>query len=466
MFSVIVLYCFNILLLVSSVLGLDVAMIDVVLVENKAGKYNTLTYQVRGRFSRAGAVTSAEGDILKLHGLNLCSSDIDRKPSHEYGWVGVMKIPPVGQKLNPCVSVVKKAEVAVQRGATAVIFDVTDNPGARKELEAKSGVVLRPVVIIEGPDAKKLENLLHERKLSRARIKNEAKSVSQATSNEYFDMGIFMAFFILVSLICLILLIKIKWRQKRKQTSLTRMALQAISRMETRKYTSELGSQQSLENAFICNRWPYYDIRSCAICLEEFSEGQDIRIVPCRHEFHKSCVDPWLLSNCTCPLCMLNIVEPFDRKRRSNSLRNQRRNGIFRYCIALSCGNSEINQDEISAEETFTNIELASTTNYSDPRLSYQSRRSIDSPNTIIEHSQQPSQSFISLADVHTTNTMNSDCLQPYRFPRCKFHHKKNRHRTTTSPPPEQAESDIEHSIVVVADIPVDNFDKMIEDVV
>ena len=125
-----------------------------------------------------------------------------------------------------------------------------------------------------------------------------------------------------------------------------------------------------------------------------------------------------------------------------------------------------MNQDEISAEETFTNIELASTTNYSDPRLSYQSRRSIDSPNTIIEHSQQPSQSFISLADVHTTNTMNSDCLQPYRFPRCKFHHKKNRHRTTTSPPPEQAESDIEHTIVVVADIPVDNFDKMIEDVV
>ena len=73
MFSVIVLYCFNILLLVSSVLGLDVAMIDVVLVENKAGKYNTLTYQVRGRFSRAGAVTSAEGDILKVREPRLFS---------------------------------------------------------------------------------------------------------------------------------------------------------------------------------------------------------------------------------------------------------------------------------------------------------------------------------------------------------------------------------------------------------
>jgi len=283
MFSVIVLACSNILLhFVCSICGLDVAMIDVVLVENKAGKYNTLTYHVKGQFSKAGAVTSAEGDILKLHGLNLCSTKTDRKMDHEYGWVGVMKVPPPGSKSPPCVSVVKKAEIAVQLGATAVIFDVTDNPKARKELEAKSGVVLRPVVIVEGTDAKRLEDLLQEQKLPRARIKNDVKSATQATSNEYFDMGIFMAFFILVSLICLMLLIKIKWRQKRKQTSLTRMALQAISRMETRKYTKELsrgsspgtGSHQSLDSVYSCSRWPYYDIRSCAICLEEFTEGQ------------------------------------------------------------------------------------------------------------------------------------------------------------------------------------------------
>ena len=46
--------------------GLDTAMIDVVLVENNAGKYTTLTYHVKGRFSRAGAGTSAEGDILQV----------------------------------------------------------------------------------------------------------------------------------------------------------------------------------------------------------------------------------------------------------------------------------------------------------------------------------------------------------------------------------------------------------------
>lgn len=77
MFSVIVMGCFNILLYVAcSVRGLDVATIDVVLVENKAGKYSTLTYQVRGRFSRAGAVTSAEGDILKVSKNSIFHSTI------------------------------------------------------------------------------------------------------------------------------------------------------------------------------------------------------------------------------------------------------------------------------------------------------------------------------------------------------------------------------------------------------
>lgn len=72
MFSLIVPSYFNILLLLSTAFGLDVATIDVVLVENNAGKYSTLTYQVRGKFSRAGAVTSAEGDILEVTLCNLC----------------------------------------------------------------------------------------------------------------------------------------------------------------------------------------------------------------------------------------------------------------------------------------------------------------------------------------------------------------------------------------------------------
>ncbi|ONK77474.1 uncharacterized protein A4U43_C02F6910 [Asparagus officinalis] len=43
---------------------------------------------------------------------------------------------------------------------------------------------------------------------------------------------------------------------------------------------------------------------TCAICLEDYSTGERLRILPCRHMFHAICVDSWLTSWRTfCPVC-------------------------------------------------------------------------------------------------------------------------------------------------------------------
>lgn len=42
----------------------------------------------------------------------------------------------------------------------------------------------------------------------------------------------------------------------------------------------------------------------CAVCLCEFSQHDKLRLLPmCGHAFHITCLDTWLLSNSTCPLC-------------------------------------------------------------------------------------------------------------------------------------------------------------------
>jgi hypothetical protein len=42
--------------------------------------------------------------------------------------------------------------------------------------------------------------------------------------------------------------------------------------------------------------------------LSKFSNGEDIRELPCTHIFHMECVDKWLQINALCPLCKAEIV--------------------------------------------------------------------------------------------------------------------------------------------------------------
>ncbi|XVF52175.1 hypothetical protein PTKIN_Ptkin04bG0243800 [Pterospermum kingtungense] len=49
----------------------------------------------------------------------------------------------------------------------------------------------------------------------------------------------------------------------------------------------------------------------CYICLVEYEEGDSMRVLPCNHEFHKTCIDKWLKEiHRVCPLCRGDICRP------------------------------------------------------------------------------------------------------------------------------------------------------------
>ncbi|KAJ1734499.1 hypothetical protein LPJ61_001035 [Coemansia biformis] len=55
---------------------------------------------------------------------------------------------------------------------------------------------------------------------------------------------------------------------------------------------------------------------NCAVCLDDFVVGAEVRQLPCQHYFHLACIDPWLLNNSAiCPLCNFDVGAAFDEAK-------------------------------------------------------------------------------------------------------------------------------------------------------
>ncbi|XP_038884462.1 RING-H2 finger protein ATL54-like [Benincasa hispida] len=88
-------------------------------------------------------------------------------------------------------------------------------------------------------------------------------------------------------------------------------------------FITTAGLQQSVINSITVCKYKksegLIEGTECSVCLSEFQEDEMLRLLPkCSHAFHIGCVDTWLRTHTTCPLCRAHILTDFTA---SNSVR-------------------------------------------------------------------------------------------------------------------------------------------------
>uniref|UniRef100_A0A914XE56 RING-type domain-containing protein n=1 Tax=Plectus sambesii TaxID=2011161 RepID=A0A914XE56_9BILA len=52
------------------------------------------------------------------------------------------------------------------------------------------------------------------------------------------------------------------------------------------------------------------DDTTCIVCMTDYKNQEKLRLLPCKHRFHKNCIDRWLANKHNCPICRADAHAP------------------------------------------------------------------------------------------------------------------------------------------------------------
>lgn len=73
---------------------------------------------------------------------------------------------------------------------------------------------------------------------------------------------------------------------------------------------------------FDSNKESHKEFCSCRVCLEDYKEGEELGMLPCKHFFHYNCIQEWGKRKPNCPYCDVEIptVEPETESNKKQKL--------------------------------------------------------------------------------------------------------------------------------------------------
>ncbi|XP_066089124.1 RING finger protein 150 isoform X2 [Saccopteryx bilineata] len=226
-----------------------------------------------GRYGEHSPKQDARGEVVmasSAHDRLACDPNTKfATPAHGKNWIALI---PKGN----CTFKDKIRNAFLQNASAVVIFNVGANTNETITM-SHPGVEDIVAIMIPEPKGKEIVSLL-ERNIT------VMMSITIGTRNLQKYVSRTSVVFVSISFIVL-MIISLAW-----------LVFYYIQRF---RYANARDRNQETE--------PDFD--NCAVCIEGYKPSDVVRILPCRHLFHKSCVDPWLLDHRTCPMCKMNILK-------------------------------------------------------------------------------------------------------------------------------------------------------------
>uniref|UniRef100_F1L0S7 Zinc/RING finger protein 3 n=1 Tax=Ascaris suum TaxID=6253 RepID=F1L0S7_ASCSU len=309
-----------------------------------------------GSFSAAGRNYETSGDIVQVFPYRAC--DMRRKGYDRtlIDHIAVVFFDELEPFITGCVSLDNQVRFTEKSGALGLVVGPESRVVAQIDKMQRGSI---PVVILDDVETKRLKKQLDEASQSGSVVRLALQYVDlrpqytlrlQVFRPTVLNIGLIMLLFLLILFITGLVFIKIRWRpNSHRDIWLRTLARAAVNKMEIRKFEKP-GSQSTTTvneskkgRGLLCltSKRKYLPVfgsltsvahscasqERCSICLDEYKEGQELRVLFCGHEFHPKCVDPWLLSNRRCPLCQYDIVykeypkaDPVPKNNRASSL--------------------------------------------------------------------------------------------------------------------------------------------------
>lgn len=243
-----------------------------------------------GVFGRSSTLKRLAGVIVLPEGKtqNACSPNTSfSRPQNSKTWLALVE--------RGSCTFTQKIKVAVEKGASGVI--IYNFPGTGNQVFPMSHQAFEDVVVVMIGNLKGTEILQLIQKGVHVTVMVEVGRKHIIWMNHYFVSFVIvttatLAYFVFYHIRRLWVARSQNRRWQRLATNL-KMAFGQLELRVLKERDKEVG--------------PHGD--SCVVCFELYKPNDTVRVLTCKHFFHKNCIDPWILAHGTCPMCKCDILK-------------------------------------------------------------------------------------------------------------------------------------------------------------